>query len=619
MTEKKELIQQLKETDPDTYKKYRLEYMKSLFDLKKFQFLFLKNDQSRTWTEDYMKNLLSKRNDLLFDASEIYHASLSAIFNDEFFKDNYYSLDEFLLKEKADRDYLKELSISDLSKAVQMKYSKICPIYFLNQAEKISFDVLNNVYQNIPDYLIPKNCKYFERASAEEILALIRANPFSLQSIPDHLITKQYVYHYLGLMIANERDEYIDQYVKIPMRFRDQNFYESYCIVNGYNYMLVPPEKFDTYVSEKLIRYTITTQKSYVGFLHLAHALSIRNYQVPEDIWLQLCYHHFACMVYVPKELKTEQFFDKLMAMEGFHFSIFEPEMTDAQLITCLENSRHIDSDKIKKARKVWTPELLEAIAANCTYPLKIIPKKYVTLELVKIGLKNERHYLSDVPKDYLSKELCIYAYIHHPFRTMEVIPDEFKTPGFYAEIIKHGEFYPKDIPNEYLTEEALIQYVSSKKCYGLDDIPDPWKTTPAVMKAFSDYHIDRYIYPDEEHCERACERAEKIGKRSLEYILSKCEIQPSKYVWDVICNSRTGIHAIKNPTREMWRASIQEFPENILEAPEWFLQTDSLTIVSTSAKHIDEKKKIEEKLERAAEQCSLDNQMSIFDLFPDF
>ena len=28
---------------------------------------------------------------------------------------------------------------------------------------------------------------------------------------------------------------------------------------------------------------------------------------------------------------------------------------------------------------------------------------------------------------------------------------------------------------------------------------------------------------------------------------------------------------------------------------------------------------KIEEKLERAAEQCSLDNQMSIFDLFPDF
>lgn len=61
MTEKKELIQQLKETDPDTYKKYRLEYMKSLFDLKKFQFLFLKNNQSRTWTEDYMKKLLSKR------------------------------------------------------------------------------------------------------------------------------------------------------------------------------------------------------------------------------------------------------------------------------------------------------------------------------------------------------------------------------------------------------------------------------------------------------------------------------------------------------------------------------------------------------------------------------
>lgn len=275
MTEKKELIQQLKEADPDTYKQYRLEYMKSLLDLKKFQFLFLKNNQSRTWTEDYMKKLLSKRNDLLFDLSEIYHASLSAIYNDEFFKDNYYSLDEFLLKEKADRDYLKELSISDLSKAVQMKYSKICPIYFLNQAEKISFDVLKNVYQSIPDYLIPKNCKYFERASAEEILALIRANPFSLQSIPDHLITQQYVYHYLGLMIANERDEYIDQYVKIPMRFRDQNFYESYCIVNGYNYMLVPPEKFDTYVSEKLIRYTIATQKSYVGFLHLAHAIMV--------------------------------------------------------------------------------------------------------------------------------------------------------------------------------------------------------------------------------------------------------------------------------------------------------------------------------------------------------
>ena len=87
-------------------------------------------------------------------------------------------------------------------------------------------------------------------------------------------------------------------------------------------------------------------------------------------------------MDYVPKDLKTEQFFEKLMAMEGFHFSMFEPEMTDVQLITCLENSRHIDSDKIKKARKVWTPELLEAIAANCTYPLKIIPKKFTFMPI---------------------------------------------------------------------------------------------------------------------------------------------------------------------------------------------------------------------------------------------
>lgn len=107
MTEKKELIQQLKETDPDTYKQYRLEYMKSLFDLKKFQFLFLKNNQSRTWTEDYMKKLLSKRNDLLFDLSEIYHASLSAIYNDEFFKDNYYSWTNFSLKKKQTGTILK--------------------------------------------------------------------------------------------------------------------------------------------------------------------------------------------------------------------------------------------------------------------------------------------------------------------------------------------------------------------------------------------------------------------------------------------------------------------------------------------------------------------------------
>lgn len=618
MTENKELIQRLKETDPDTYKQYRLEYMKSLFNLKKFQFLFLKNNQSRTWTEDYIKKFLNRKTDLLFSFSEIFHASISAIYNEEFFKDNYYSLEEFLLNEKVDSDYFKELSVNDLSESVQMKYANICPIYFLNQAEKISFDVLKTVYQNLTDYLIPKNCKYFQRFSSDELLDLIYANPFSLQSIPDNLITEQHIYHYLRLMITDGRDEYIDQYVKIPMRFRDQNFYESYCIVNGYNYLLIPPEKFDTYVSEKLIRYTIATQKSYVGFLHLAHALSIRNYQVPEDIWLQLCYHHFACMDYVPKELKTEQFFKQLMAMEGFHFTMCEPEMTDEQIITCLKNSRHIDSDKIKKARKTWTPEFLEAIAANCMYPLKIIPPKCVTLDLIKIGLKNERHYLSDIPEKYFSKELCIYAYIHHPFRTMEVIPDEFKTPDFYEEIIKHGKFYPKDIPNEYLTEEILVQYVSSQVCYALDDIPDPWKTTQTVIKSFSDYHIDRYVYPDEEHCERACERAEKISKRALEYVLSNCEIQPSRYVWEVIGNSRSGIHAIKNPTREMWQASIREFPENILEAPDWFLQTDSLTVISTSSKHIDDKRKIEEKLERAAEQCSLDDQMSVFDFFTD-
>ena len=132
MTEKKELIQQLKETDPDTYKQYRLEYMKYLFDLKKFQFLFLKNNQSRTWTEDYMKKLLSKRNDLLFDLSEIYHASLSAIYNDEFFKDNYYSLDEFLLKEKADRDYLNKRSFQSCTNEI----FKDLPNLFLKSSRK---------------------------------------------------------------------------------------------------------------------------------------------------------------------------------------------------------------------------------------------------------------------------------------------------------------------------------------------------------------------------------------------------------------------------------------------------------------------------------------------------
>ena len=617
MLEKKKFLQKLKKNHLETYNKYRLEYIKNLFPLEEFQCLYLKNRQSIEWASDYIHKIIHRKKDLLFDAQDISSSALEALHDDELFSKHYSSLDEFLLNEEAKADYLKLLSMEDLSPAVQMKYAEYCPMYFLNSNDPLPYDLITAVYKNLADYMIPKNMECFRKFSEDELLHLLEINPFSLNSIPEERMTDKLVWKYLTLMIQEKRDEYIDQHVHIPERFRTKSFYESYCIVNGYNYLLIPEEKFTAYVSEPLIQTSICIQQSFIGFYHIAHTLSIRKYPVSEDIWLQLCYHHFACIDFIPEGFKTEEFFDKLLAMPGFHFNIAEPEMNDKQLALCIEKGNYIDPDKIKKARKIFSPILLNAIAENCPSPLKIIPPKMVTQDLIKKGLKNHKHYLSDIPKEYLTEELCVYAYICHPFRTMESVPDDFKTPYFYQEITKHSGFYPKDIPDEYLTDTLIKQYVKGPICTSINEIPDRWKNDKNILKIFSDYHPDRYIYPDMEHCEKACKAAAAESIFCLRYTLSKCEIQPECYVWDVIRASYTGIFVIKEPTKKMWEESIHLFPQNILEAPEWYF-IDDLTDTHANEDNDSAKRIMEEKMTKLSDQCTLDDQLSIFDIFPD-
>lgn len=606
---------------------YNLELAKSKIDMLDFQLYCMKDNPSEKDVNVYVKNVNKGNSNKFPDLSnkDISKLLFQNLEKGTLFEKKYNCIDDFLSQNEPKRKYLDHIPIQKMCQENQMKYAKTFPDYIIDDYNdgntEISEEILEQAYvvYEYPE----KGDPYLNSLSNDKLESMILKNPYLFDALEN--ITKETVRAYLMSILINQKHACIGycngrMSPQIPDKFKDFIYYRCYCISEGFNFRFIPEDKFAEYVDLEFINHAISQQTSFTGPLHIAETLAKRNFDVPMKVWERLCYLHFSAIEYVPKKYKTPRFFDNLMEMPDYHYSILVPEMSDAQIIETLKHSKYVSPDNIKKLNR-WTPEIIHEIFTHCHGAYDIIPKKYWTEDLIRIGLKNETIYLSNVPQQFITKDLCVYAYHARNFRTMEDIPDEYKDEEFFKEIMS-GPFTPKDIPDKYLTKDFVIQYVQTEACRDIICIPKTWKTDDDVLKAFSSTHITEYIYPDEQHEMLAVEAAKNLTSEQVRMMVARNNCQPEELCIRTIKECSWGLSYIKNPTREMVDLSVSLYPSSILYAPEWYLNTETEEIKKTDETILPKKTasmhtyefKNEAVAETVVESASLENQLSIFD-----
>lgn len=314
--------------------------------------------------------------------------------------------------------------------------------------------------ENYKDGYYDEMGEIIDTLSDSELTNYLIINPKLAVLIKEERWTQEMVTEYLRKMVHDNRKELIDDYlyrIRIPEKFRDKTYYRSYCMVDGYNYSKIPEEKRDEYIIPKLIRYTLDNGTSYVGTLWMFQYLP-ENLKT-EELCLECCLKHFACVAYLPKKFHTVEFYKKLIS-EGQYSFLDEADsdvLTEDIIIEVINNSYKSHVPSIPK--KLMTQKVAMALAGHPRALEVKIPKKFLTKEWYEEHARLTGN-LAVVPKQHLTEELCIAAAKANYWSANSSIPDELRTENFWKEITESMSFrHLSDVPEEYYSDDLFVRY----------------------------------------------------------------------------------------------------------------------------------------------------------------
>lgn len=342
-----------------------------------------------------------------------------------------------------------------------------------------------------------------------------------------------------------DKGEYIDRITRIPERVRTKTFWKYLCIADGYYYSICPYKEIFT---EEIIHTTLENAQSYVSTYWLYE--SIPDELKTEEISLKCCRKHFGCIEYLPKELKNDAFYEKILA------SGQENLLSEVDLNT-------ISKEVVKKCTyfpnrklpaRLWDEEVAEKVAN-----LSLIPKKYQTEKVIKACIRKngtQIQYVKDPDED-----LCVMAMESSPFCALKYIPEQ--KDSFWEKVIEKRAFYKiSDLPEKY-REKAW----SPDKCKFIEDIPDQ-----------SEEKILAWIDSLDMVCPSDFTKVQ--SKKIYRAVRSKCKnllwcmqcFDPE--YWDKedlakVLDTEPKAIFLKGLAKEDYDRSVQAFPENILYVPE--------------------------------------------------
>ena len=415
----------------------------------------------------------------------------------------------------------------------------------------------------------------FKNFSAEEIAEIVRERPAAMSSVPTELITGDIIYHFLEGLVKQNIPYLYGAFSNIPKEYKDKMYWQSLCMVNGYNYSGIPEEKREEYISAKLINYTLEHEESFVGTLWMYEYIPEKF--KTEELSIRFVRKHFGCLSYLPTNLKNDNFYKKLIAEEEREggrlswFSYIDINSISKELFISTVIKNNIVNIPEKTPSSYINEDVAIIIAEN---PNNDIPKKVMTERYFDVMA--EKGLVGRIPEDKLTAERVWKLVKTKKYKLLEKIPDRFKTKDFMEKVIENHLYCKISDVKEYLTEKIVMEAIKNGKITRFDEIPKEYQSKKTA-ELLAEKGVKWLDIPNEFQSERICELIlANYDRTKYEwfYCLKKMVFKPKEAVDYAVLHFKDAIE-LPNLTREQISESLLFYPMNILKVPEWFLKED--------------------------------------------
>lgn len=415
----------------------------------------------------------------------------------------------------------------------------------------------------------------FKDFTSEEIAEIVKERPESMSGVPTELITGSIVYSFCEGLVRQNLPYLYGAFHNIPDEYKDKLYWQSLCMVHGYNYSGIPKEKREEYISQKLIEYTLKHAENYISTLWMYHYLP-EKYKT-EELSIRCIMKHFRCISYLPNSLKNDTFYKKLIAQEEntyedfSWFSDVDVKSISKELFQSIIIKHHITRIPEKTPASYINEDVAIIIAEDANNE---IPKAAMTDKF--IDAMAEKGFTGRIPADKLTAERAMMLAKSCKYKVLEKIPDKFKTAEFMETVIReHLYCHVSDI-KEYLTEKIIEDAIQAGKITRFSEIPTEYRSL-RTAELLAEKKVKWLEIPPEYQTERTCRlMLEKYDSKNHEwfYCLKQCKYKPKKAIDIAVKNFKNAIE-LPELTREQIDESIRRFPLNILHVPEWYLKDE--------------------------------------------
>lgn len=425
----------------------------------------------------------------------------------------------------------------------------------------------------------------FKNFSGKEIAEIVRERPAAMSGVPTELITGDIVYHFLEGLVKQNLPYLYGTFSNIPEEYKDKIYWQSLCMVNGYNYSGIPEEKREEYITAKLINYTLEHEESFVGTLWMYEYIPEKF--KTEELSIRFIRKHFGCLSYLPTNLKNDNFYKKLIDEEEKEcgrmswFSYIDINSISKELFQSTVIKNHIVNIPEKTPSSYINEDVAIVIAES---PNNDIPKKVMTEKY--FDAMAEKGLADRIPDNKMTEERVWKLVKTKKYRILERIPVKYKTKEFMEKVIAEKLYCKISDIQENLTEEIVAEAIQCGKITRFDEIPKEYqskKTAELLAEKGAKWLNIPVEYQSERTCKLILEQCDK-NKYEWFYCLKRLAFKPDEAVNYAVLHYAEAIE-LPNLTREQINDNLLVFPMNILKVPAWYLQNDKQEVNKQEAK----------------------------------
>lgn len=420
------------------------------------------------------------------------------------------------------------------------------------------------------DWCIPRD--FMEGLTDSQIKELIDINPNLICNLKTEQFTKEILYMYLERMVKGNLEPKIAQYsCKIPDELKDIIYWRSICMVSGWCYSLVPKERKEEIITPKIVDYTLVHSKSYVGFLWMAEHMPERCKTA--EVFKKLIEKHPFAAAHLPEHLKNDAFYMELAEIRPDFIEHIDYNTASIEVLAmCMSKTNQLLFCDKKIPKNKWNEDLAIAIA-KAHGNFSFIPKEWKTRAVAEAFVSRHAD-LSQIPKEYLDEEMCLHAVRHNAY-AITYVPEKIKTERFWNICKEEGLLGIKAFPDEYVDEDYVIKKIKQERIYTFDDIPEEFRTEKVVL-VFAEKQTRNRTIPKEYQTEAVVKTLYEHW--TFESTYSEC------FFWSTIredLRSREALERLSTEssaaieillTKEDIEAHLNAFPDNVIYAPNWYL-----------------------------------------------